>query len=296
MKDELKDFLFYLKYERGLSENTFLSYKKDLEDFINFLSKNNISINELNKKIWQEYLSLLHANYTPRSISRKISAIRSFFKFLVREGYLKKNFANFISTPRIPQYLPEYLDENEVSNFLDIPSTLSPLGKRNQAILETLYATGMRVSELVNLNIEDIDLEKGLVKCFGKGGKERIIPLGDYAKESIQRYLEIRHTFKPKEKERALFLNKKGERITRQGVWLIVKTYSQILNLPKKVSPHTFRHTFATHLLSHGVDIRIVQELLGHASISTTQIYTHITSKRLHEIYKNSHPLLRRSQ
>lgn len=296
MKDELKDFLFYLKYERGLSENTFLSYKKDLEDFIGFLSKNNISINELNKKIWQEYLSILHANYTPRSISRKISAIRSFFKFLVREGYLKKNFANFISIPRIPQYLPEYLDENEVSNFLDIPSTLSPLGKRNQAILETLYATGMRVSELVNLNIEDIDLEKGLVKCFGKGGKERIIPLGDYAKESIQRYLEIRHTFKPKENERALFLNKKGERITRQGVWLIVKSYSQILNLPKKVSPHTFRHTFATHLLSHGVDIRIVQELLGHASISTTQIYTHITSKRLHEIYKNSHPLLRRNQ
>ncbi|MEN2984747.1 MAG: site-specific tyrosine recombinase XerD [Dictyoglomaceae bacterium] len=296
MKEILEDFLFYLKYERSLSLNSFISYKKDISDFIEFLEKNNITLEEFNRKIWQDYLENLYSKYNPKSISRKISAIRTFFKFLTREEYIKKNYANLITLPRIPQYLPSFLEENEVLNFLSLPDPTTPLGRRNQAILEVLYAGGFRVSELVNLNLEDIDLKKGLIKCLGKGDKERIVPIGDYAKESLEKYLCIRMYFKPKEDEKALFLNKLGKRISRQGVWLIIKKYEKILNLPKKVSPHTFRHSFATHLLSNGADIRIVQELLGHSNISTTQIYTHITSNRLHEVYKKFHPLSRRTK
>ncbi|MCX7845781.1 MAG: site-specific tyrosine recombinase XerD [Dictyoglomaceae bacterium] len=296
MKEILKDFLFYLQYEKSLSLNSFNAYKRDLSDFIEFLIGNGTNLENFNRKIWQEYLENLYSKYTPRSISRKISAIRTFFKFLTREGYIKKNYVNLINIPRIPQLLPSFLEENEVLNFLSLPDPTTPLGRRNQAILETLYAGGFRVSELVNLNLEDIDLKKGLIRCFGKGSKERIVPIGEYAKESLGKYLEIRIYFNPKEKEKALFLNKLGSRISRQGVWLIVNKYKKILNLPKKVSPHTFRHSFATHLLSHGADIRIVQELLGHSNISTTQIYTHITSNRLHEVYKKFHPLSRRTK
>ncbi len=294
MKDIFTDFLFYLQYERNLSSNTFLSYRKDLLDFVNFLEKNNINFVDFNRKIWQKYLENLYSKYTPRSISRKISAIRTFFKFLTREGYIKKNYANFISNPKIPQYLPSFLEEDEILKILNLPDPTTPLGRRNQAILESLYAGGFRVSELVTLNLEDVDLKRGLIRCFGKGNKERIVPIGEYAKESLEKYLEVRTYFRPKENEKALFLNKKGRRISRQGIWLIINKYKKILNLPKKVSPHTFRHSFATHLLSRGADIRIVQELLGHSNISSTQIYTHITSNRLHEVYKRSHPLSRK--
>lgn len=296
MREILEDFLFYLQYERNLSLNTFLSYKRDLEDFIVFLERKKSKFFNFDRKIWQEFLVILYSHYNPRSISRKISAIRTFFKFLTREGYVKKNFANFITLPRVPKYLPSFLEEDEVLDFLELPEPNTPFGRRNQAILETLYAGGFRVSELVNLNMEDLDLKNGLIRCFGKGNKERIVPIGEYAQESIKKYLEVRDYFKPKEDETALFLNKKGKRISRQGIWLIINHYSKILNLPKKVSPHTFRHTFATHLLSHGADIRVVQELLGHSNISTTQIYTHITSNRLHEVYEKTHPLSRRKK
>lgn len=294
MKEIFTDFLVYLQYERNLSSNTFLSYRKDLLDFINFLEKNSITLVNFNRKIWQKYLENLYSKYTPRSISRKISAIRTFFKFLTREGYIKRNHANFIGNPKIPQYLPSFLEEDEILRILNLPDPTTPLGRRNQAILESLYAGGFRVSELVTLNLEDLDLKRGLIRCFGKGNKERIVPIGEYAKESLGKYLEIRTYFRPKENEKALFLNRKGKRISRQGVWLLINKYKKILNLPKKVSPHTFRHSFATHLLSRGADIRVVQELLGHSNISSTQIYTHITSNRLHEIYKKSHPLSRK--
>ncbi len=294
MKEIFTDFLVYLQYERNLSSNTFLSYRKDLLDFINFLEKNNITLVNFNRKIWQRYLENLYSKYTPRSISRKISAIRTFFKFLTREGYIKKNYANFIGNPKIPQYLPSFLEEDEILRILNLPDPTTPLGRRNQAILESLYAGGFRVSELITLNLEDVDLKRGLIRCFGKGNKERIVPIGEYAKESLGKYLEIRTYFSPKENEKAFFLNRKGKRISRQGVWLIINKYKKILNLPKKVSPHTFRHSFATHLLSRGADIRVVQELLGHSNISSTQIYTHITSNRLHEVYKRSHPLSRK--
>ena len=296
MRAILEDFLFYLKYEKNLALNTFLAYRKDLEDFIKFLEKKNFPLSNFDRKIWQEYLSNLYFQYTPRSISRKISAIRTFFKFLTREGYVKRNYANFITLPRIPQYLPSFLEEEEVLDFLELPNPNTPLGRRDQAILETLYATGLRVSELVSLDIDNIDLNRGFIRCFGKGGKERIVPMGEYAQESIEKYLAVRDYFKPEKDEKALFLNRKGKRITRQGVWLIINRYAKILNLPKKVSPHVFRHTFATHLLSHGADIRVVQELLGHSNISTTQIYTHITSNRLHEVYEKTHPLSRRKK
>jgi|YelNatPaOPRAMG01_1025707.scaffolds.fasta_scaffold00401_11 tyrosine recombinase XerD len=296
MNEILEDFLIYIQYEKNLSVNTFLSYKRDLEDFLIFIDKNLQDLSKFNRKIWHDYLSYLYTKYNSRSIARKISAIRTFFKFLIREGYIEKNVSYFITLPRISQYLPSFLEESEVLRFLKLPDPKTPLGKRNQAILETLYATGIRVSELISINIDDLDLKRSLIRCFGKGGKERIIPIGEYAKESIEKYLDIRSYFKPKNNEKALFLNKKGERITRQGVWFIIKTYSKILNLPKKISPHTFRHTFATHLLERGVDIRVVQELLGHANISTTQIYTHITSNRLHEVYKKAHPLMRKDK
>jgi len=294
MKDKLEDFLFYLKFEKNMSSATIDSYRRDLEDFINFLQKEGINIKNLKREEWRRYLVALYKKYKIKSIARKISSIRSFIKFLLREGYINKNYSNFMLIPKIPMYLPEVLDPKEIESFLKIPDPLSPLGIRNMAILETFYATGIRVSELVNLNIQNVDLEEKYVRCFGKGEKERIVPLGDYAVESLKRYLSVRHLFNPKDKE-ALFLNKKGERITRQGVWFIIKAYSKILGLPKKVSPHTFRHSFATHLLSNGADIRIVQELLGHSDIATTQIYTHIVSSKLHEVYQRAHPLMRRN-
>lgn len=295
MREKLEDFLFYLKFEKNMSVNTLSSYKRDLEDFIDFLEQSKINIREFKREDWQKYLVSLYNRYKIKSIARKISAIRSFLKFLLREGYLNRNFTIFMVIPKIPIYLPEVLDKEEIEDFLEIPDPKSPLGIRNQAILETFYATGMRVSELVNLNIENVDLTEKFVRCFGKGEKERIIPLGDYATESIKRYLEVRGKFNPKDSN-ALFLNKQGYRITRQGVWFIIKKYSKILGLSKRVTPHTFRHSFATHLLSNGADIRIVQELLGHSDISTTQIYTHIVSKKLHEIYNKAHPLMRGRQ
>lgn len=295
MRERLEDFLFYLKFERNMSSNTLSSYKKDLEDFIDFLEKTQTNIKELKREDWQKYLVSLYNRYKIKSIARKISSIRSFLKFLLREGYLNKNYSAFMIIPKIPIYLPEVLDKEELEHFLEIPDPTSPLGIRNQAILETFYATGMRVSELVNLNIENVDLAENFVRCLGKGEKERIIPLGEYASESLTKYLSIRNNFNPKDKE-ALFLNKRGYRITRQGVWFIIKTYSKLLGLNKRVTPHTFRHTFATHLLSNGADIRIVQELLGHSDISTTQIYTHIVAKKLHEVYNKAHPLMRRKQ
>lgn len=294
MKDKLEDFLFYLKFEKNMSSNTIDSYRRDLEDFISFLQKEKVNIKNLKREEWQRYLVSLYNRYKIKSIARKISSIRSFLKFLLREGYINKNYSSFMIIPKIPMYLPEVLDNKEIENFLKIPDPLSPLGIRNMAILETFYATGMRVSELVNLDVQSINLEEKYVRCFGKGDKERIIPLGDYAVESLKKYLLVRDSFHPKDKE-ALFLNKKGERITRQGVWFIIKTYSKILGLPKRVSPHTFRHSFATHLLSNGADIRIVQELLGHSDIATTQIYTHIVSSKLHEVYQRAHPLTRRN-
>ncbi len=294
MKEKLEDFLFYMKFEKNMSPNTLSAYEKDLQDFVSFLEENKINIKNFKREDWQRYLVSLYKKYKVKSIARKISAIRSFLRFLLRENYIDKNYTGFMIIPKIPLHLPEVLDKREVENFLKIPNPSSILGIRNQAIMETFYATGMRVSELVNLNLQSIDLREKIVRCFGKGEKERIIPLGDYAAESLSRYLDIRERFNPKDKK-ALFLNKKGYRITRQGVWLIIKTYGKLLGLSKRVTPHTFRHSFATHLLLNGADIRIVQELLGHSDISTTQIYTHIISSKLHEIYERAHPLIRRN-
>ncbi|HOJ92176.1 MAG TPA: site-specific tyrosine recombinase XerD [Dictyoglomaceae bacterium] len=295
MKEMLQDFFFYLKYEKNVSENTLNAYVRDISHFVDFLDKEKINIKNFKREDWQKYLSSLYEEYKVKSITRKISAIRSFFKFLVREGYVKKNYSSFIQLPRIPLNLPEVLNKEDMEKFLSLPDLTSLIGIRNQAILETFYATGVRVSELVGLNLESVDLQEGYIRCFGKGSKERIVLLGDYAKESLKRYLDVRSEFKPKD-DKALFLNKNGSRISRQGVWYIIKTYARILKLPEKVSPHTFRHTFATHLLSQGADIRIVQELLGHSDISTTQIYTHVVSNELHDVYRKAHPLLRRNK
>ncbi|HOP94276.1 MAG: site-specific tyrosine recombinase XerD [Dictyoglomaceae bacterium] len=295
MKEMLQDFFFYLRYEKNVSENTLNAYVRDISHFVDFLDKEKINIKNFKREDWQKYLSSLYEEYKVKSITRKISAIRSFFKFLVREGYVKKNYSSFIQLPRIPLNLPEVLNKEDMEKFLSLPDLTSLIGIRNQAILETFYATGVRVSELVGLNLESVDLQEGYIRCFGKGSKERIVLLGDYAKESLKRYLDVRSEFKPKD-DKALFLNKNGSRISRQGVWYIIKTYARILKLPEKVSPHTFRHTFATHLLSQGADIRIVQELLGHSDISTTQIYTHVVSNELHDVYRKAHPLLRRNK
>jgi|YelNatPaOPRAMG01_1025707.scaffolds.fasta_scaffold02995_14 integrase/recombinase XerD len=295
MRDKLEDFLFYLRFEKNLSSNTLEAYKRDLEHFISFLQGEKKNLKDFNREDWQKYLSTLYKEYKIKSIARKISAIRTFLRFLIREGYFSKNYGSIILTPKIPIYLPEVLDEKEIDSILDLPDPSSPLGIRNQAILETLYGTGIRVSELVNLNLYNVNLKEKYIRCFGKGEKERIVPLGDYASESIEKYIKVRDYFKPIDNN-ALFLNKKGYRITRQGVWYIIKVYSKILGLSKKVSPHTFRHTFATHLLMNGADIRIVQELLGHSDISTTQIYTHVVSSKLHEVYRKAHPLVRRQE
>jgi len=280
-------FINHLRVERGLSINTLLSYKRDLEQFQRWLDNN--GLDKVNSSIVGKYLaSLKEKNLSPSSIARKLSSIKMFYRFLLTEGIINENPAQEISSPRQGRKIPTYLSLKEVKELLEAPSTSSLLGIRDKAILECLYATGMRISELVNLNTEDIDLNTGWVKVQGKGSRERMIPLTGEAIKWIKEYLEKRDT--NNKKSSPLFCNRYGRRLSRQFCWKIVKKYAQKAGIKKKISPHTLRHSFATHLLSGEADLRSVQELLGHVNISTTQIYTHITQERLKKVYKKYHP------
>jgi integrase/recombinase XerC len=287
MERYIEKFMRYLEIEKNYSRHTILNYHLDLEDFKAFLAEKDIE--GVDYLVLRKYLALLkEKNISARSVSRRLSALRSFFKFLTREGFLKINPISIVSSPKQEKRLPVFLTEEEVKKLIEavIPkSQTDEAALRDKAILETFYSTGMRISELVSLSMPDIDFISGIIKVMGKGKKERIVPIGEHAIKAIRQYLENR----PKQTD-ILFLNKNGRRITDRGVRGIVSKYIRLASLRQGVSPHTLRHSFATHLLNHGADLRSVQELLGHANLSTTQIYTHLTTERLKSVYDKAHP------
>ncbi|TFB08073.1 tyrosine recombinase XerC [Candidatus Atribacteria bacterium MT.SAG.1] len=300
MKKYIKLYVFFLKNEKNYSNNTIISYKNDLIQLLNYLrdykilKKNNVQY--IDRSILRKYIVYLKScDYSARSISRKISVIRSFFKFLSREDVVKINPTINLITPKIEKKLPYFLYLQEVEKLIETPPLDTIFGIRDRAILELLYGTGMRVGELVNLNINDIDLDEKTIRVFGKGSKERILPLGDPSIKAVQEYLTGRNLFRKnisinKNDLNTLLLNRFGGRLSARSIRRIIIKYMKMAGLNKKISPHVLRHSFATHLLGGGADLRSVQELLGHESLSTTQIYTHITKERLKIIYKKSHP------
>lgn len=283
----IEKFITYLEVEKNYSRHTVLNYRLDLEGFRDFLGAK--PIGEADYLFFRKYLAALkEKNLKSRTLNRRLSALRSFFKFLTRDGYLKTNPILGLLSPKQEKHLPLFLTENEVKKLID--SVMPVKGRvetalRDRAILETFYSTGIRISELVGLNSEDVDFIGGVAKVMGKGRKERIVPIGECAISAIRAYLEKRK--KPAE---ALFLNKNRRRITDRGVRGVFAKYIRIASLRQGVSPHTLRHSFATHLLDRGADLRSVQELLGHANLSTTQIYTHLTTERLKKVYDKAHP------
>jgi len=284
----VEKFIRYLEIERNASKHTLVNYSIDLKSLSEFLKEE--PIEKVDYVVLRRYLAhLKELNLSKVSIARKIASIRSFFKFLFREGIIKNNPASSLSTPKRDKHLPKFLDEKEIVLLLESPEKEDESGLRDAAILETLYSTGIRVSELVSLNIGSVDQIGGVIKVLGKGKKERIVPIGDRALQAVRDYLRKRRLTGGKD-DRALFFNKNGGRLTDRSVRRIINKYILKTSIQQKISPHTLRHSFATHLLDHGADLRSVQELLGHANLSTTQIYTHITTERLKSAYEKTHP------
>lgn len=298
MKTEIGDFLDYLTYERNVSVNTVTAYRDDLESFTSFLCNDYLTLarDQLDWKTVdvltvRAYLAHLARKRLSRASSaRHLSALRSFFKFLMREGALAANPARGVATPRREKRLPSVLQTAEVTVLLEAPDVETPLGIRDRAWMELMYASGLRISELVGSDLDDIELRAKLVKVRGKGAKERIVPFGSKAEAAIRAWLAIRRA---EPDEAALFVNYRGERITARSVRRLFDRYVRDVSLRAGVSPHTMRHSFATHLLNAGADLRAIQELLGHASLSTTQKYTHLHDAQLIEVYKKAHPRAR---
>lgn len=289
----LEEFLNYLLVEKGLASNTIVSYRRDLESFFTYLKEHNIyQIKNINKKDIVSFLAYLKKeDRAAATIARRIAALKAFFKFLYQERYLEENVTAILERPKQEKKLPKFLTLEEVDKLLTGPVLNTAIGVRDQAMLEILYATGMRVSELLNLGINNLNLEIGFVRCMGKGSKERIIPIGGKAIESLTTYLQWgRNKLLKNPREQTLFLNNHGRKMSRQGFWKIIKTYAHKVGINKEISPHILRHSFATHLLENGADLRAVQEMLGHADISTTQIYTHVTRSKISQVYRQAHP------
>lgn len=299
MREAIEDFLNYLKVEKGYSSNTIFAYRNDLRSLANFVEKE--AAKEGVEPTWEGFgkqgmlsymVDLKERGYVPTTSARKVAAAKSFFGFLLAEGRIKENPARDVGSFKVGRSLPRPISVSQARNLLEQPAKLGTLeAKRDRAMLELLYASGMRVSELVSLNISDVDIRNGYVRCFGKGHKERIIPIYRQAAVAVDEYIkETRTRLVRDENEKALFLNQRGDRLTRQGLWQILKGYAKLAGLEKMVTPHTLRHSFATHMLNGGADLRSVQELLGHSNISTTQVYTHLTSEHIRQTYEKSHP------
>ncbi len=289
MEKIIDEFMNYLLIEKKYSNNTIQSYKNDLNRYHIFIK--NKQLNDITRDDIKDYLKYLsNLNLSDRTIARNISSIKSFYKFLLIEKYVTSDPLEFIDAPKIRKSLPNVLSIDEVLQLLDIELT-DNFSYRNKAMLELMYATGLRVSELVNLKVHNVDLNMAIVRTFGKGSKERIVPIGDYALDSLKIYInEYRDSMLKRKYTDYLFLNNHGNRLTRQGFFKIIKKQAQIKNIKTPFSPHTLRHSFATHLLNYGADLRTIQELLGHSSISTTQIYTHISNEKLKQDYMDFHP------
>ncbi len=300
----IDQFLEHLRYERNVSAHTIRNYESDLDQFLDYLApadpktgkRNPPAIAEIDHLTIRDWLAVLHsAQKKKASIARKLAALRTFFQFLVREGLLELNPAKLVSTPRLEKKLPQHLSIEEAVRFIESPDLETDLGKRDRAMLELLYATGVRVAELTTLNLPDVDFRNQLIRVTGKRRKQRIVPFGDPAGTAIQGYLKTRDVFLfrapiSKRDEGALFLNYQGTRITTRSVGRMVEKYIRICAGMHDISPHALRHSFATHLLDSGADLRDIQELLGHARLSTTQIYTHVSMEKLIEVYDKAHP------
>jgi len=288
MKAAIEQFSSYLESERNVSEHTLAAYRSDLMQFSAFLAEEGEPApEEIDHLTIRRYLAVLHRGHAKSSIGRKLSAIRALFRYLMREGRLKKNPAELVATPKKEKRLPFHLNIDQVTSLVSAPQGESGLPLRDRVVLETLYSCGIRVSELVGLKVGDVDLQGGLARVLGKGGKERIVPVGSYARGAIKAYLAERGD---PPLEAPLILNARGSRLTRRSVARIVDRHMLFIAAMRKASPHTLRHTFATHLLEGGADLRAIQELLGHASLSTTQKYTHVSIDRLMEVYDKAHP------
>jgi len=289
----LEEFINYLSVERGLSKNTISSYRTDLVSFLNYLESRNLSSVEKVKRddITQYLLFLKDKGLSGNSVSRALVAIKMFYRFMVEERLIKDNVAGILESPKLIRPLPNVLNINEVEKLLAAPDTRDWMGLRDKAALELLYATGMRVSELVDLPTNTVNLDVGFIKCRGKGDKERIVPIGTQAKNAISRYMQkVRPALLKNRADNHLFLSRLGRRVSRQSFWKMIKKYAKRARIKKEIMPHTLRHSFATHLLERGADLRVVQEMLGHADIATTQIYTHINKERLKSIHRQFHP------
>jgi integrase/recombinase XerC len=294
MEEHLNKFITYLIAEKNASPYTIKNYRNEIGQFLGFMKEQGIdSWDGVDRYILRRYLAWLQAQgYVKASITRRISELRSFCRYLMREGILDKNPIRAISSPKVPKRLPDYLDLHEVEALLTAPDTMAPQGQRDRAIMEVLYASGLRVSELVSLNLRNVDLRHGELRVWGKGAKERVALLGEPACRALKRYIRegrpelIRENMETN----ALFLNRLGSRLSTRSVNNILDKYAKLAGLERRVTPHLMRHTFATHLLDGGADLRTVQELLGHADLSSTQIYTHVSQARAKEVYRKAHP------
>jgi integrase/recombinase XerC len=300
MRNLIEQFLEHLRYERNVSSHTLRNYSSDLEQFLSFLTADGKrqapEVSEIDHLTIREWLASLHTDQKKKSsIARKLAALRTFFQFLVREGILELNPAKLVATPKLEKKLPKHLSIEEAIRFIESPDPETDLGKRDRAMLELMYATGVRVAELTTLNLGDVDFRNQLVRVTGKRRKQRIVPFGDPASAAIRSYLDVRDKFLfnapiSKRDEEAVFLNYQGTRITTRSVGRMVEKYIRICAGMHNISPHALRHSFATHLLDSGADLRDIQELLGHARLSTTQVYTHVSMEKLIEVYDKAHP------
>lgn len=296
MEEIVETFIKHLSAERSLSENSIDAYKRDVKQYLSYIEEKKLQFQDIEYRAIRSYLGYLQKNsYSKRSVARKLSALRCFYRFHQKDTG-KKNPFEIVSAPKIDKKLPKFLLESAVEDLLAAPDISSPKGLRDRAMLEVLYATGIRVGELINLNIDSIDYLNAEVRVFGKGKKERIVPIHKQAVSAVQAYLKNGRTiFTKKRSSRngataALFINQRGGRLTTHGVRYLVATYIEAVGLSKGISPHAIRHSFATHLLEAGADLRHVQELLGHVDLSTTQVYTHLSRARLRDVYMRSHP------
>ena len=289
MNEIWKDrFVRYLADEKGLSERTQAAYRKDVEEFFEYLRRQNLSEADVDRFVARHWLAHLMAKNSQRTMARKLSSLRVFYGFLKREGQVGDNPFDYLSGPRIPKRLPRHLKVDEVVKLLESIETNTREGIRDRAIFEILYSSGMRIGELLSLEVSDVASCPGVLKIRGKGNKERLVFLSDIAREWLARYLDVRDEFGPKTER--VFLNKKGRALSDSSVRKILAGYAKRAGIGRRVSPHVFRHSFATHLLENGMDIRYIQELLGHASLSTTQVYTRLDYRHLKEIYEKTHP------
>jgi len=289
---ELESFVAYLKHEKNASPHTIACYKRDLLQLEQYLEQRKMDLKEVDNIALRGFLAMLYGRGEKKSTaSRKLAAIRSFFQYCVRKRWMEDNPAKVVSTPKQEKPVPSFLSEEEMEEFLDLPQTNKPLDMRDKAMLELLYATGIRVSELVGINLEDLKFTERLIRIRGKGKKERLVLFGRKAEESLRSYMRTRSLInKGRIEEKPLFLNYRGRKLSSRSVERTVDKYIRQSALRRKISPHSLRHSFASHLLSRGADLRVIQELLGHESLATTQKYTHLDLKRLLEVYRKSHP------